>query len=1109
MRIRRPLTGFVALVAMMLLSLLASPSVAVAADAAPPRHVAEAPANEATIVRLPDGELRIFYVVQPARSELRSTGSRDDGKTWGDDRLEFKLPGTAYYANQALVDSDGELHAVFHILGKGDKGYNGRHYDVWHARTNGGRKSWGEPKRVFEGYVGSMRGFAQLESGRLLLPVGAAVPERQKKPADNALDYGWNDVAVFYSDDKGDTWKEAPKRLSILQDNTRGRTRYGAVEPHVVQLADGRVWMLIRTKNGFLYESFSSDGVAWSEAKPSKFISSDSPATTARLKDGRLALFVNVCQRWDDPMSYAIGGREVLHGAISADEGKTWQGFREVLYDFAGAGKGDRGTAYPSATETGDGKIALVSGQGEGRKAVLIIDPQWLAQTSATSTFAPGEWPKWTTHEGKGAEVIDHPEKAGAKCLSLRRTDANAIAGATWNFPMATSGKLTLRVKPKPGFAAAVISLTDHYAVTGDAKADDNSVYTARLDAAALAAGGWHDVAFAWAPGGDATVTIDGKPAAPLKGKRQPAFGINYVRVSSLDEAGLLLDSAAVTGSPAGAGAVTRAPASPAPIRIVALGDSITKGARPARGRAPAVASDDTFAARLRLALAGRGISAHVINAGVGKNRTDHALARLDADVLAQDPDFVTVMYGTNDSCHDEGKSEPRIPIAQFESNLRAIVHRCQAAGTTPILMTPPPLTANWLLATEHPFYREHGANAALARYAEATRRVAKDARVPLVDHFAAWSARTAAELDALLPDGCHPSSAGHAVLAAAIAPVLLARANAGERSHSSQEFTKRRGGEAGGSVLDVGGAGAFDDKWATCPSVLRTPDGYRMYYSSYFNAAGGRGGIGSASSVDGVSWMREAGGKPVFPLGADGAFDAAQVFGPEVHHNGEHYLMWYTGDAGVKHASGIFHYQIGLATSRDGSTWTRANGGRAVLGNGGGGSPDEVQAATPSVLREGDGYRMWYAAWAPQLNHTICVARSSDGIRWERENGGEPVQGLDPPIAYGHAVARVGDTYVMLYMALEAARSLYGATSTDGTHWQMLNDGRPVLNPGAGEDFDANIVGHPYLLADGGILRAWYTGYQTKPGGIANWELRIGLAEAQLAQMLAKGHAR
>jgi hypothetical protein len=886
-RFRRPIVAA-------LLTLCMLTTRAVGAGAAAPRHVGESPANESTIVCLPDDSLRIYYIVQPARTELRSTGSTDNGKTWGDDRLEFKLPGTAYYANQVLVDSEGELHAAFHILGKGDKGYNGRHYDVWHAKTSGGRKSWGEPKRIFEGYVGSMRGFAQLQSGRLLIPASVAVPQRQKKVEDGKPDYGWNDVAVFYSDDKGDTWKEAPKRLSILQDNTRGRTRYGAVEPHVAQLADGRAWMLIRTKNGFLYESYSPDGIAWSEATPSKFISSDSPATTARLKDGRLALFLNVSQRWDDPMSYAIGGREVLHAAISGDEGRTWQGFREVLYDFRGAGKGDRGTAYPSAVQTADGTIALVSGQGEGRKSILLVDPKWLSDTSALSTFAPGEWPQWTTHEGRGAEVVDHPDKAGAKCLAIRKTEAKAVAGAAWNFPMAPAGKLTLRIKPKAGFGGAVVSLTDHYAVTGDTRADDNGVYSIRLDDSTLAPDQWHDVAFEWKPGADATVTIDGRPAAPIKPGRVPAFGLNYVRVRSAaegaEDGGFLIESATANNTAANAAAIS-----------------------------------------------------------------------------------------------------------------------------------------------------------------------------PPVD-------------DAL-----------------------------------ALEFRKVRGSAAGGALLDVGGPGAFDERWVTCPSVLRDRDRFRMWYSAYFNAQGALGGIGLATSGDGVSWVRHDRTKPVLAIGPAGAFDDAQVFGPSVLHDGTRYLMWYTGDAGEKHPSGIFGYQIGLATSTDGVMWTRANDGRPVLGAGPTGSPDEVQVATPSVLRDGDrGYRMWYAAWSPKHNHTICVARSADGIAWTRENGGEPVEGLNPSIAYGHSVARVGGRYVMLYMALEATRDLYGATSKDGTHWTMLDDGKPVLTTGATDDFDANIVGHPHLLAEGNTLRAWYTGYQTKPGGLANWELRIGLADAPLlTAALANGRDR
>src|SRR5690606_35498343 len=59
---------------------------------------------------------------------------------------------------------------------------------------------------------------------------------------------------------------------------------------------------------------------------------------------------------------------------------KTWKGFREVINVYCATSsqeKGDRGTAYPSATETSDGNIVLVSGQGESR-SIVLFDPDWL-----------------------------------------------------------------------------------------------------------------------------------------------------------------------------------------------------------------------------------------------------------------------------------------------------------------------------------------------------------------------------------------------------------------------------------------------------------------------------------------------------------------------------------------------------------------------------------------------------------------------------------------------------------------------------------------------------------------------------------------------------------
>ncbi len=310
--------------------------------------------------------------------------------------------------------------------------------------------------------------------------------------------------------------------------------------------------------------------------------------------------------------------------------------------------------------------------------------------------------------------------------------------------------------------------------------------------------------------------------------------------------------------------------------------------------------------------------------------------------------------------------------------------------------------------------------------------------------------------------------------------------------------FSKISGQGAGGSVLDVGAAGSFDSAWATCPTVLHVNGMYRMWFSSVYDSKMGPGGIGSAESADGIQWRRLNRGRPVLGLGPEGAFDDGQVMGPEVHFDGALYRMWYTGMSRIRHASGFGHYRIGLATSRDGIEWRRENRGRPVLDVGPAGSPDEVQAATPSIVKQRDGYRMWYAAWSPKWSHTVCVAVSRDGISWTRENRRQPVSGLYEGGAYGPAVCGLNDGYLLLYMPLSRDRKgLYGATSRDGIAWRGLAP-EPLIALGTGDAFDEYLAGHPCLLAEGGRVRAWYTGYRREAGGANGWKLRIGLAEAR-----------
>ncbi|MCX7824488.1 MAG: glycoside hydrolase, partial [Verrucomicrobiae bacterium] len=106
----------------------------------------------------------------------------------------------------------------------------------------------------------------------------------------------------------------------------------GALEPALLELKDGRVWMLIRTSRGRFWESFSTDGgLTWSEAKPTAMESAHAPGHLARLADGRIALV------WNRPQKR----RGELHLAFSSDEGRTWTPSlvlakgRQVTYPFA------------------------------------------------------------------------------------------------------------------------------------------------------------------------------------------------------------------------------------------------------------------------------------------------------------------------------------------------------------------------------------------------------------------------------------------------------------------------------------------------------------------------------------------------------------------------------------------------------------------------------------------------------------------------------------------------------------------------------------------------------------------------------------------------------
>jgi hypothetical protein len=126
--------------------------------------------------------------------------------------------------------------------------------------------------------------------------------------------------------------------------------------------------------------------------------------------------------------------------------------------------------------------------------------------------------------------------------------------------------------------------------------------------------------------------------------------------------------------------------------------------------------------------------------------------------------------------------------------------------------------------------------------------------------------------------------------------------------------------------------AGGQDAVYNYGPAVMMDGGRLRMWWCSQYGSAPPPGDdilYGEAPTVDGP-FTAPGGGAPLAVFsGNPGEFDGMHTCDPSVLRIGGTYYLYYTGAAG-DHA---FGNSIGLATSTDGVTWTRANGGHAILG--------------------------------------------------------------------------------------------------------------------------------------------------------------------------------
>jgi lysophospholipase L1-like esterase len=144
------------------------------------------------------------------------------------------------------------------------------------------------------------------------------------------------------------------------------------------------------------------------------------------------------------------------------------------------------------------------------------------------------------------------------------------------------------------------------------------------------------------------------------------------------------------------------------------------------------------------------------------------------------------MQFGINDSAVDVWKNppmtEPRVTLAAFIDNCRAMIAETQKQGAKVIVMTSNPLrwTSKLRELYGKPPYNadaEDGFESLnLTRYNDALRKLAGVMKVSLVDVHAAYpvfATKNKTTIDAMLIDGMHPGDLGHQLVAELLVPAI------------------------------------------------------------------------------------------------------------------------------------------------------------------------------------------------------------------------------------------------------------------------------------------------------------------------------------------------
>jgi predicted neuraminidase len=232
--------------------------------------------------------------------------------------------------NPVLFKGNNEKLYLFYKVGENPQ--------LWHTMvmtSDDGGYTWLQPKELVEGDIG---GRGPVKNKPIVLRDRTWVA-----PASIETETRW-DCFVDISRDEGETWVKS-KMVPIDHGKLKDK---GIIQPTLWESEPGKVHMLTRSSEGFIYRSDSEDGgMTWCEAYPTTLPNNNSGIDLVKLENGNLVLVYN-------PVQGNWAKRTPIVLSLSEDNGLTWRDEFILDYNEAPESAHDGEFSYPAIVAAGN-----------------------------------------------------------------------------------------------------------------------------------------------------------------------------------------------------------------------------------------------------------------------------------------------------------------------------------------------------------------------------------------------------------------------------------------------------------------------------------------------------------------------------------------------------------------------------------------------------------------------------------------------------------------------------------------------------------------------------------------------------------------------------------